>query len=340
MSFVKASPSEYLARRPDSGNIKMKLEEIGFYTFSDFRAHQTSERSPLWRGEILLTSKCNFNCSYCHGRNSITDISFEDAKYCIELWLADGLKNIRFSGGEPTLYPGIDSLVEMSRIGGVERIGISTNGSRPLSFYENLVKLGIDDFAISLDASESILADKIARIPNQWDRVVANIKELAKMTYLSVSIVLTRENVTKAKNIIDFVHELGVDDIRIVTSTQYNQMMSDLIIDNEILSKYPVLKYRVQHFASGRNVRGITSDDCNRCHLLIDESVVVGKWHYPCSMYAREGGSPIGSIGPKMRRDRVEWSETHDTYQDEICRKNCADMYVDYNNRVEQFRIT
>ena len=183
----------------------MKLEEIGFYTFSDQRARQTSGTSPLWRGEILLTSKCNFNCSYCYGLKSIEDISFEDAKYCVELWQSDGLKNVRFSGGEPTLYPGIDRLVEMCRRGGVERIGISTNGSRSLSFYENLVKLGVDDFAISLDASEPILADKIARVPNQWDRVVANIKELAKMTYVTVCIVFTRENVAEAKNIIYFV---------------------------------------------------------------------------------------------------------------------------------------
>ena len=210
----------------------MKLDEIGFYTFSDFRARQTSGTSPLWRGEILLTCRCNFNCSYCQGLDPVDDISYADAKYCIELWLSEGLKNIRFSGGEPTLYPGITDLVEMSRKGGVERIGLSTNGSRSFSFYERLVKRGVDDISISLDANEPILADRMAGVPNQWSRVVQNIKALAKMTYVSVSIVFTEENLPKAKEMINFVHELNVDDIRIVTPAHDRQGIGDLKLED------------------------------------------------------------------------------------------------------------
>ena len=44
----------------------MKLEDIGFYTLSDERAANASEKSDLWRCEILLTDKCNFNCIYCN----------------------------------------------------------------------------------------------------------------------------------------------------------------------------------------------------------------------------------------------------------------------------------
>jgi MoaA/NifB/PqqE/SkfB family radical SAM enzyme len=316
---------------------KMKLEEIGFYTFSDKRAQQTSGTSPLWRGEILLTSRCNFHCTYCQGLNSVEDIPEEVARNCIELWQADGLKNIRFSGGEPTLHSALNDLVQFSRRGGVERIGLSTNGSRSLSFYEKLIRSGVDDFAISLDASEPVLADKLAGVPNQWKRVIANIKELAKMTYVSVSIVLTNDNLPKARDIIHIAHEMNVADIRIATSSQYNRLISDLDIEDEILNTYPILKYRLNNFKSARNIRGIRAEDCHHCHLVKDDSIVVGKWHYPCGVYVREGGEPIGVMGPAMRQERVEWSERHNTIQDKICRRNCSDMYVDYNNRVEQF---
>ena len=315
----------------------MRLEEIGFYTFTDERARQTSGTSPLWRGEILLTSRCNFNCTYCQGLNAAGDIPEEIAKYCIEQWLADGLKNIRFSGGEPTLYPALNHLVRISREGGVERIGISTNGSRSLSLYEKLVNGGADDFAISLDASEPVLADKMAGVPNQWERVIENIQELAKMTHVSVSIVLTEANLARAEELIRYVHGLNVADIRIATSSQFNQMIDHLDIDAELLEKYPILKYRVNNFNLGRNMRGIQADDCHRCHLVKDDSVVVGNWHYPCGSYVREGGKPIGALGPDMRQERLEWSMSHDTFKDEICRRNCADMYIDFNNRVEHF---
>jgi MoaA/NifB/PqqE/SkfB family radical SAM enzyme len=314
----------------------MKLEEIGFYTLSEERARQASRTSALWRGEILLTSRCNFKCVYCQTLRSTDDISEATAKYCIELWLADGLKNIRFSGGEPTLHAALDNLVKFSRQGGVERIGISTNGSRSLSFYEKLVNSGVDDFSISLDACEPFLADSLAGVPNQWKRVVANIKELAKITYVSASIVLTEENLPRANEIIHFAHDLGVADIRIVTPAQDDQPIGRLEIDAEVLNAHPILKYRVDNFNLRRKVRGIQANDCHRCHLVKDDSVVLGKWHYPCGVYVREGGEAIGALGPEMRQERVVWSESHDTFQDEICRRNCSDMYIDYNNRVEQ----
>lgn len=75
------------------------LKDIGFYTLSDYRAKQASMNSPLWRCELLLTNKCNFNCPYCRGTNKDANITFEQAKYVVDLWSKEGLKNIRFSGG-------------------------------------------------------------------------------------------------------------------------------------------------------------------------------------------------------------------------------------------------
>ena len=108
-----------------------RLEDIGFYTLSNARAHNSSATSPLWRAELILTSACNFRCPYCRGlREDLRGaLSFEQASEIIRLWLAQGLKNVRFSGGEPTLYHRLDELIAMCRDGGVEHIAISTNGS-------------------------------------------------------------------------------------------------------------------------------------------------------------------------------------------------------------------
>lgn len=38
------------------------LENIGFYTLSDYRASQCSVSSPLWRCELILTDRCNYHC--------------------------------------------------------------------------------------------------------------------------------------------------------------------------------------------------------------------------------------------------------------------------------------
>ncbi|GAI47555.1 unnamed protein product, partial [marine sediment metagenome] len=118
------------------GNNMKKLEEIGFYTLSDKRAKESSATSPMWRCEMILTEKCNFHCLYCRGlrKDCRGDMPLLRAKYILSQWLAEDLQNIRFSGGEPTLYPYLNDLVKMCD--NVKRIAISTNGSADFDVYK------------------------------------------------------------------------------------------------------------------------------------------------------------------------------------------------------------
>jgi len=45
----------------------------------------------------------------------------------------------------------------------------------------------------------------------------------------------------------------------------------------------------------------------------------------------REDGKPIGTVSGNMRKERVNWYLTHDSYTDPICKKNCLDVCHDYN---------
>jgi MoaA/NifB/PqqE/SkfB family radical SAM enzyme len=316
----------------------MKLDQIGFYTLSDERASQANAISPMWRGEIILTDKCNYKCVYCQGLPVKNDIPFELAIQAIDTWITDGLKNIRFSGGEPTLYKGLLTLVDRCRRGGVERIAISTNGTAALSYYKELINAGLDDICISLDAITPSLAPRLAGVTNtHWERVIKNIKELSKLIYVTTSIVLTSENAHDAKKIVRLSSELGVSDIRIVTASHSNHNIVDAIsdIEKEVLDSYPILNYRVQNYLEGWDARGLRKDDTPHCHLVKDDCIVAGRWHYPCGVYLREKGAPIGTIGPEMRKERIAWFHNHDTYDDPICRQYCSDIYVEYNNRCE-----
>src|ERR1035437_9863548 len=117
----------------------MKLESIGFYTLEDNRAINLSTTSPMWRCEMLLTGACNFSCVYCRGFKNFSEkcgeISKELALQTLDIWINDGLKNVRFSGGEPTLYPHLFELINRCRNGNVSRIAISSNGSAEMDVY-------------------------------------------------------------------------------------------------------------------------------------------------------------------------------------------------------------
>jgi len=315
----------------------VKLEDIGFYTLTDHRAKTSSAISPMQRCEMILTYKCNFKCDYCRGpkEGCGDDTTVSQAMKALDSWCSDGLRNVRFSGGEPLTSKYLFALVAFARGRGVERIAISTNGSFPLKHYLTLVDLGVNDFSISLDACCASDGDAIADLPGSWKRVTNNIRELSKITYVTAGVVLTEGNIGRTLEIIETAHELGVADIRLITAAQYNE--EDLkflrLVRQEVLGAHPILKYRVNNLLNGRNVRGIKETDNHRCPLLKDDSVVHGDKHYPCVIYLREHGDSIGTVGASMRTDRIKWAEEHNTFADEICRKNCLDVCIDYNNK-------
>jgi hypothetical protein len=51
----------------------------------------------------------------------------------------------------------------------------------------------------------------------------------------------------------------------------------------------------------------------------------------------REQGEAIGKVSEWMRADRLRWFKRHNSLQDPICKKNCLDVCIDHNNKVQEF---
>lgn len=235
-------------------------------------------------------------------------------------------------------------LVSLAKSVGIERIAISTNGSIKTAFYDALIEAGVNDFSISLDSCCSETGDKMAGDkPGAWDKVVKNIKHISKKTYVTVGVVFTPENVSEFKELVEFADSLGVSDIRILSSAQWNKAFYDIEFDEELLQRHPILQYRMKHFSGQRHVRGLNESHSHSCPLMLDDMAILGGKHFPCVIYMREQGTPVGkvdfTVSPeesirKIRQERLEWIRTHDTHNDPICKKNCLDACVDYNNKV------
>jgi molybdenum cofactor biosynthesis enzyme MoaA len=340
----------------------MKLEDIGFYTLEDHRAASVNSNSQLWRCEVILTDLCNFNCPYCRGieEEKCGSLSWDEARFVIDSWAAHGLRNIRFSGGEPTLWKGYETingihirrslvdLVARAKDKGISRIAISSNGSVDSKFYQKLVDAGANDFSISLDACCAETGDHMAGgKKGAWIRVVENIKFLSTLTYVTVGVVFTEDNVSEFNEVVKFASDLGVNDIRILTSAQWNSGFQNVRVDKKYFDLHPILKYRLENFIDGRHVRGLNRGDCTRCPLVLDDMAILSGFHFPCIIYMREQGKPIGKIDMtldpgaamnKVRQERLTWFKETNTHADPICKKNCLDVCVDYNNQVKQLQ--
>ncbi len=327
----------------------MKLEQIGFYSLSDERAMKSSLNSRMMRCELLLLDICNFKCPYCRGLKDYIygdrkhkQLSLEEVKQNIDYWCeGEPLENIRFSGGEPTLHPNIKEIISYSKEKGIKRTAISTNGSNKTELYKELIELGVNDVSVSLDACCAEDGDKMSGgVKGSWDIVVNNIKEMSKLTYVTVGVVLNELNIDKTIDTIIFADSLGVSDIRIISAAQYNQPIPRLYeVPEHIKNKYPILKYRINHFAEGINVRGILETDSHYCGLMLDDSIIAGDYVFQCVIHMREGGKPICKVSSDMRKERYEFMKKFDTHKDPICKKNCLDVCRDYNNKYEFYNI-
>lgn len=313
----------------------MNLEDIGFYTLTDKRAKESNYDSQLKRCELLLTGRCNFHCPYCRSVGG-KDIALNEAKRIVDLWANDNLENIRFSGGEPTLWSELVELVKYSKSKNIQRVAISTNGSAEKILYENLLLAGVNDFSISLDACCSSDGDIMAGgIKGAWEKVVNNISWIAKETYVTVGVVLTQENEDKVSDIISLAQELKVSDIRIIPAAQYKDSIS--IVGS---SEYPILKYRLQCIKEGKRIRGLYNNDSNKCGLCLDDMAVMQGYHWPCIIYLREGGNPIGFMTNDYRTQRKIWFDSHNSLEDPICKNQCLDFCATYNRKWDEFHAS
>jgi cyclic pyranopterin phosphate synthase len=88
---------------------------------------------------ISVTDRCNFRCTYCMPKEVFDNdyqylphaevLSFEEITRVARIAVAQGVKKIRLTGGEPLMRRGIEDLVAMlAAIPGID-LTLTTNGS-------------------------------------------------------------------------------------------------------------------------------------------------------------------------------------------------------------------
>lgn len=316
----------------------MKLEDIGFYTLSDERAKSASASTPIKRLEVLVTDRCNFRCPYCRGVRPELRGELSLDRFNEYIAASGNIENIRFSGGEPTLNYSLSDMARHSRERGIRRIAVSTNGSAPFELYQQLIEAGVNDFSVSLDACCASGFNEMSGGNGSWPTITRNIRELSSRVYTTVGIVLNEKNEHEAAEIIRFASGLGVSDVRVIPAAQRGRALGAIETPED--GRHPILAYRLNNAKCGIPVRGLKDNDFHRCPLVLDDIAIAGGKHFPCIIYLREGGSPIGEVGGDVRRDREYWFSKTNVQNDHICKQNCLDVCREYNNKWRDYSLS
>ncbi|MFA7578838.1 GTP 3',8-cyclase MoaA [Castellaniella sp.] len=132
---------------------------------------------PLRDLRISVTDRCNFRCTYCMPRELFGAdhaflpqsalLTFEEITRLARIAVAQGVRKIRLTGGEPLLRKQIESLVGMLadlRLpdGQAPEITLTTNGTLLARKARALAQAGLSRVTVSLDALDDALFERMS----------------------------------------------------------------------------------------------------------------------------------------------------------------------------------
>ncbi|KAG9002757.1 hypothetical protein FRB93_011359 [Tulasnella sp. JGI-2019a] len=121
---------------------------------------------------ISLTEKCNLRCFYCMPEEGVellptpNILSDNEVIRLAELFVRNGVKKIRLTGGEPTIRKGIVELIgRLSQLHplGLESIGVTSNGLAVHRKLPQMIERGLTHLNLSLDTLDPIKFEQITR---------------------------------------------------------------------------------------------------------------------------------------------------------------------------------
>jgi len=167
---------------------------------------------------VSLLDSCNLNCFYCRPDSQSTHKEVgsqppEMFERSIELLHQLGVRKVRFTGGEPTLYKQLPRLIAFTRsLGDSHHIALTSNGLLLHQHARELAAAGLDSINISLDTSER---ERFKRITGKdaFQQVISGIDAALKyIGTVKLNCVLMRGvNDEDAANMVAFADQRGVD---------------------------------------------------------------------------------------------------------------------------------
>uniref|UniRef100_A0A7C4R5U8 Radical SAM protein n=1 Tax=candidate division CPR3 bacterium TaxID=2268181 RepID=A0A7C4R5U8_UNCC3 len=327
----------------------------------------------LDRVTLIVTHRCNYRCTYCNGPHTgfnkdrleekkemlKKDLNFEDFKKMISDWSDVGLTQIHFTGGEPTLNKDLLKMVRLASKKGI-LTSITTNGSANKKLYSNLIKSGMTEIRISIDAGEEKDYDHIVGVKKHFPKVIENIKEIVRMrdrekedVFLVFNSVVGKINLEKTKDFLKFLISLKPNDIKILVVSmerdEISKKKSKEFIDelNGLIKGYPkdqfvLLRDKISKMFDP-NAQGLKDNKTQKvmehCFVSVTERTHTPSHYYPCSIYIRAFGKPIGKNTDSFEIQQeklLNFVKNNDCRIDSICSRICTNCCKIYNNHVNK----
>jgi radical SAM protein with 4Fe4S-binding SPASM domain len=173
--------------------------------------------------EVALTYRCSLACGFCYAGCDVAGLpggwseerTMTDDEVCrvLEAIRRDArCPSVSFTGGEPTLRPGLPRFVRHAKDLGL-RVNLISNGQRldgPLATA--LAEAGLDSAQLSLEGPDAARHDALVGRPGAFDRLWAGLERLRERgVRVHTNTTVSRKNVDALEAIVDLVAARGLD---------------------------------------------------------------------------------------------------------------------------------
>lgn len=135
------------------------------------------------RVKIVTGLKCNIQCVFCYYRDNLQAPNRPIAEIEKNLRFAyrHGIREVDFSGGEPTVHSDLPALISRAKNAGMERVCIISNGLRlaGAEYVRALKNAGLDEVLFSVHGSSPGIHDEITQSPGSFEKLRQGMKNAA-----------------------------------------------------------------------------------------------------------------------------------------------------------------
>jgi cyclic pyranopterin phosphate synthase len=168
---------------------------------------------------LSVTDRCDFRCIYCMAetmqflpRQQV--LTLEEIERTARLFISQGVRKVRLTGGEPLVRPGIVGLCQrIAAMPGLRELVMTTNGSQLSKLAQPLADAGVQRLNISLDTLDPKRFRSITRT-GELGRVLQGIEAARNAGFAAIklnTVALHGRNSDEVPALVDFAIANGLD---------------------------------------------------------------------------------------------------------------------------------
>lgn len=211
---------------------------------------------------FIVTKMCNMHCTYCYDKSRVDreldrkEMSSEEIIKLIQEVRSLGIKQIKITGGEALLKPGIDKILNACK--GVA-LYLCTNGTHLEDYVPVLSGIDFEKLHIhsSLDGLDShVRYAKNGTTAKQLLGAMKKAKDYISSIHIGLNTVINHENIYEFRDMYDAITEAGIDKWTI--SMPY--IVSEVVRNSHPFPEFEALAIAVallleKHFALGEPIQ-------------------------------------------------------------------------------------